>query len=141
MKRSVKWSDVHVHVLIGSHSTVYVLARQKVHVPLSKSNIRCKCSYDDNCSKILLLSVLKIALSPHVSHSTPHTITFHTPSLGSASACLNAEVMARTVQSRIDSSKTSQGILSGGGSTIYSREPNRRNSFFIGNLTWVGSEG
>lgn len=41
------------------------------------------------------------------------------------------------VQARIDSQRTSQSVSGLGGSTIYSREPNRKNAVFIGNLTWV----
>ena len=59
--------------------------------------------------------------------------------LESGSARFNADQMTRTVQARLESNKTSQGILGSGGSLIYSREPNRKNSIFIGNLTWVRS--
>ena len=54
----------------------------------------------------------------------------------SGSARFNAEQLARTVQARIEANRTSIGATASG-TTVYSREPNRKNSFFIGNLTWV----
>ena len=58
--------------------------------------------------------------------------------IDSGSARYNAEQMAKTVQARIDSNKTSQSITSQCLS-IYSREPNKRNSVYIGNMTWVSN--
>ncbi len=55
--------------------------------------------------------------------------------VASGSARFNAEQMTRTVQARIEKNKTSQGVVGSG--LAYSREPNRKNSIFIGNLTWV----
>ena len=47
--------------------------------------------------------------------------------------------MAKTIQARIETNKTSQSIVDNTDVlTIYSREPNKRNSIYIGNLTWVG---
>ena len=43
------------------------------------------------------------------------------------------------VRARIDSQRTSQSVSGLGGTTIYSREPNRKNAVFVGNLTWVSS--
>lgn len=58
--------------------------------------------------------------------------------LESASARYNAEQMAKTVLSRIETNKTSQSSLENSDMrTIFSRDPNKRNSVFIGNLTWV----
>ena len=57
--------------------------------------------------------------------------------LDSGSARFKAEQLARTVQARIEANKTSIGATASSGSTLYSREPNRKNAFFIGNLTWV----
>ncbi len=57
--------------------------------------------------------------------------------VASGSARFNADQMTRTVQARIENNKTSQGVMGNGGTLIYSREPNRKNSIFIGNLTWV----
>lgn len=55
----------------------------------------------------------------------------------SGSARYNAEQVAKTVQARIESNKTSQSIAATQYLSIYSREPNRRNSVYIGNMTWV----
>ena len=56
----------------------------------------------------------------------------------SASARYNAEQMAKTVQSRIETNKTSQSSFENSDiKTIFSRDPNKRNSIFVGNLTWV----
>lgn len=58
--------------------------------------------------------------------------------LESASARYNAEQMAKTVLSRIETNKTSQSSFENSDmKTIFSRDPNKRNSVFIGNLTWV----
>lgn len=66
----------------------------------------------------------------HLSHSVY-------PPLGSGSARFNAEQMAKTVQARIEANRTSQRQPNAKGPNIYAREPNRKNSIFIGNLTWV----
>ena len=57
----------------------------------------------------------------------------------SASARYKADQMAKTVQARISANRTSQSIDTGAGFSIYSREPNRKCSVFIGNLTWVSN--
>lgn len=56
--------------------------------------------------------------------------------IDSRSARFNAEQVAKMVQSRIDTNQTSQSIVTQCLS-IYSREPNKRNSVYIGNMTWV----
>jgi hypothetical protein len=57
----------------------------------------------------------------------------------SGSARYNADRKARTIQARIDANLTSQGVTtSAGGLSIFSREPNRKNSVYVGNMTWVG---
>jgi len=58
--------------------------------------------------------------------------------LESGSARYNAEQMSRVMKARIESLKTSQSVM-GVGTAIYSREPNRKNAIFIGNLTWVSA--
>ena len=56
----------------------------------------------------------------------------------SASARYNAEQMAKTVQSRIETNKTSQSSFENFDTkTMFSRDPNKKNSVFIGNMTWV----
>lgn len=56
----------------------------------------------------------------------------------SGSARYNADRKAKTVQARIEANLTSQGVSSSGsGLSIFSREPNRKNSVFIGNMNWV----
>lgn len=57
----------------------------------------------------------------------------------SGSARYKADQMAKMVQARISANRTSQSIDMGGGLSIYSREPNRKSSVFIGNLTWVSN--
>ena len=57
--------------------------------------------------------------------------------IDSRSARYNAEQVARTVQARIESNKTSQSIGGTHSRSIYMRDPNKKNSVFIGNLTWV----
>ncbi|XP_019850622.1 PREDICTED: cleavage and polyadenylation specificity factor subunit 6-like [Amphimedon queenslandica] len=54
----------------------------------------------------------------------------------SRSARYNAEQVAKTVQARIESNKTSQSIGGTHSRSIYMRDPNKKNSVFIGNLTW-----
>ena len=81
-----------------------------------------------------LLSYLRVCIIIHTGSSW----RLHSFLLESGSARFNADQMTRTVQARIESNKTSQGVTSGG-TLIYSREPNRKNSIFIGNLTWVRS--
>lgn len=62
--------------------------------------------------------------------------------LDSGSARFNAEQKAKMVQARIDAHKTSHGgALPDSFLGIYSREPNRKCSIFIGNLTWVRKRG
>ena len=56
----------------------------------------------------------------------------------SGSARYNAERKAKTVQARIEANRTSQGVAtSNSGLGIFSREPNRKNSVYIGNMNWV----
>lgn len=56
----------------------------------------------------------------------------------SGSARYNADRKAKTVQARIEANLTSQSVSSsGGGLSIFSREPNRKNSVFVGNMNWV----
>ena len=59
----------------------------------------------------------------------------------SASARYNAEQMARTIQSRIETNKTSQSSFENSDmKTMFSRDPNKKNSVFVGNLTWVSEK-
>ena len=56
----------------------------------------------------------------------------------SGSARYNADRKAKTVQARIEANLTSQGVTSSNsGLTIFSREPNKKNSVYIGNMNWV----
>ena len=58
--------------------------------------------------------------------------------LDSGSARYNADRKAKTVQARIEANLTSQGVTSSNsGLGIFSREPNRKNSIYIGNMNWV----
>ena len=54
----------------------------------------------------------------------------------SGSARFKADLTARTVQARLAAGSTSQSVVGLGGPYIYN-EPNKKNSVFIGNLTWV----
>lgn len=56
--------------------------------------------------------------------------------IDSGSARFKADLTARTVQARVAAGSTSQSVLGLGGPYIYN-EPNKKNSVFIGNLTWV----
>ncbi|XP_065911551.1 cleavage and polyadenylation specificity factor subunit 6-like [Dysidea avara] len=53
----------------------------------------------------------------------------------SGSARFKADLTARTVQARLAAGSTSQSVVGLGGPYIYN-EPNKKNSVFIGNLTW-----
>lgn len=88
------------------------------------------CMYLFNCNSIYVSYVQLICL---------HCIYVHVcGAVDSGSARYNADRKAKTVQARIEANLTSQSVSSsGGGLSIFSREPNRKNSVFVGNMNWV----
>ena len=83
------------------------------------------------CSFILLYSPNFITSLPLL---VIVTMAMH---LDSASARYKADIMSKTIQARIEANRTSHSIIGKVGLGIYIRDPNRKNSLFMGNLTWV----
>jgi cleavage and polyadenylation specificity factor subunit 6/7 len=91
----------------------------------------------------LLDDVLTLPSSTTKQISEPEDLNFlqeaeenGVPMEDSASPRFNADRIAKTVQARIESNKTSQSFSPSQLLTIYSRDPNKKNSIFIGNMTW-----
>ena len=83
------------------------------------------------CSFILLYSLNFITSLPLL------VIVIMAMHLDSASARYKADIMSKTIQARIEANRTSHSIIGKVGLGIYTRDPNRKNSLFMGNLTWV----
>ena len=77
-------------------------------------------------------------MSTAAAHPPP---PIHPPLPDSGSARYKADILAKTIQSRIEENKTSHSIHGKVGLSIYARDPNRKNSIFLGNLTWVSAGG
>lgn len=89
------------------------------------------------CTVFMMLYILFPTLFNHVKLLL-HSLS-SSPSSDSGSARYKAEILAKTIQSRIEENKTSHSVHGKVGLSIYARDPIRKNSIFLGNLTWVSA--